>query len=506
MSIISEKLLESFKAVLPVTLIIAVLCFSIAPVPVSTFLSFVVGAVLLLLGMSLFNLGAQTAMMPIGERIGSYITKSRKLWILVVVTFLIGVFITISEPDLQVLANQVPAVPNAALLISVAVGVGLFLVAALLRMFFSISLHWILLVCYILVFALAAFAPGDFLAVAFDAGGVTTGPMTVPFIMALGLGISAIRSDKNASSDSFGLVALASVGPILVVMLLGLLYNPGEREYIPAVIREVADSRELWRNFSETSSGFPHYAREVLLALAPIAFFFIVFQRIGLKLPRTAFLRAAAGFVYTFLGLVLFLTGVNVGFLPMGYYLGGVLGGYEYEWIIVPIAMLIGYFIVAAEPAVQVLNRQVEEISSGAIPARAMNISLSIGMCASLGLATVRLLTGASIFWFLIPGYGIALALSFFVPKIFTAIAFDSGGVASGPMTVTFLLPFAIGVCTARGGNVITDAFGIVAMVAMTPLITIQIMGFIYKLRLTETKPGDEAEPQLPEDSDIIDF
>ncbi|MDR1328365.1 MAG: DUF1538 domain-containing protein, partial [Oscillospiraceae bacterium] len=484
-AIISEKLLESFKAVLPVTLIITVLCFTVAPVPVGTFLSFVVGAILLLLGMSLFNLGAQTAMMPIGERIGSYIVKSRKLWILVIVSFLIGVFITISEPDLQVLAGQIPAVPNIVLLIAVAVGVGLFLVVALLRMFFSIPLHWILIVCYIIVFALAAFVPGDFLAVAFDAGGVTTGPMTVPFIMALGLGIAAIRSDKNASADSFGLVALSSVGPILVVLLLGLLYDPGEREYVPAIIEEVSDSRELWRNFTDISSGFAHYSKEVLLALAPIAFFFVVFQRIGLKLSKKAFLRTSAGIVYTFFGLVLFLTGVNVGFLPMGYYLGGVLGGNEYGWIIVPIAMLIGYFIVVAEPAVQVLNRQVEEISSGAIPARAMNIGLSVGMCVSLGLGMVRLLTGASIFWFLIPGYGIALILSFFVPKIFTAIAFDSGGVASGPMTVTFLLPFAIGVCTARGGNVITDAFGIVAMVAMTPLITIQIMGFIYKLRLT---------------------
>ncbi|MDR0446669.1 MAG: DUF1538 domain-containing protein [Oscillospiraceae bacterium] len=506
MTIISEKSLESFKAILPVTLIITVLCFTIAPVPVGTFLSFIVGAVLLLVGMSLFNLGAQTAMMPIGERIGSYITKSRKLWILVVVSFLIGVFITISEPDLQVLANQVPAVPNMALLISVAAGVGLFLVIALLRMFFSIPLQRILIACYALVFVLAAFVPGDFLAVAFDSGGVTTGPMTVPFIMALGLGISAIRSDKNAGADSFGLVALSSVGPILVVLLLGLIYNAGDTEYAPTVIREVADSRELWLNFTDGASGFPHYAKEVLLALAPIAFFFLVFQQIGLKLSKNSFLRISAGIVYTFLGLVLFLTGVNVGFLPIGYFLGSVLGAYEYGWIIIPIAMLIGYFIVVAEPAVQVLNRQVEEISSGAIPARAMNISLSVGMCVSLGLAMIRLLTGASIFWFLIPGYGAALILSFFVPKIFTAIAFDSGGVASGPMTVTFLLPFAIGVCTARGGDVIRDAFGIVAMVAMTPLITIQVMGFIYKLRLKGAKPPGESEEPTPEDSDVIDF
>jgi hypothetical protein len=494
-------------------IIILILSFTIAPMPLHTFSAFIIGSVLLLIGMSLFNLGAQTAMMPIGERIGSYVTKSRNIWIIGIVSFVIGAFITVSEPDLQVLAEQIPTIPNFIMLLAVGMGVGFFLLVAMVRMFFHIPLNRILIVCYAVVFGLAFFAPKDFLAVAFDAGGVTTGPMTVPFIMALGLGVAAIRSDKHTIHDSFGLVALSSVGPILVVMLLGFIYS-ADSTYTPVEILEAFHSRELWGNFADSAQGFPFYAKEMIMALAPIVAFFLVFQFIGLKLEKHPFLKICVGIIYTFAGLVLFLTGVNVGFMPAGYYLGQTLGGLSYNWIVIPIAMVIGYFIVAAEPAVQVLNKQVEEISTGTIPAKVMNIGLSVGMCISLGLATVRVMTGIPILWFLLPGYLFAIILSFFVPKLFTAIAFDSGGVASGPMTATFLLPFSIGLCTAVGGNVVTDAFGIVAMVAMTPLITIQIMGLAYKIQLSNaTKKEDEAisaltveEQYLQKDTGIVEF
>jgi hypothetical protein len=504
-TILSEHLLESAKSVGPIVLIIIALCFSIAPLSNSVFGAFLTGAALLILGMSFFNLGVQTAMTPIGERIGTFITRSRKLWIVVLVSFLIGFFITLSEPDLQVLANQIPSVPNAVLVVSVAVGVGLFLVTALLRMLFSIPISWILLVCYIVVFGLAAFVPHEFLAIAFDAGGVTTGPMTVPFIMSLGLGVSAIRSDKHASDDSFGLVALSSVGPILTVMILGLLYHPESADYAALLPGQTSNSVELWGQFINKEIGFAFYIEDVALALAPVFASFVLFQLFAFRMKRKAFWKTIIGIFYTFVGLVLFLTGVNVGFMPAGHALGGILAELPYNWIIIPIAMLIGYFIVAAEPAVHVLNRQVEEISSGVIPAKAMRISLSIGMCISLGLSMIRLLTGISVMWFLIPGYGIALLLAFFVPKIFTAIAFDSGGVASGPMTATFLLPFAIGICSCLDGRTITDAFGIVAMVAMTPLITIQIMGFFYKIRLKPSEETEETQFTDEGDSGIIE-
>ena len=505
-----EKLKESLGAVLPIIGIVLVLCFSIAPIPNSVLMTFVVGAVLLIIGMMFFTLGAEMAMTPMGERIGTKLTNTRKISVVIVLCFILGFIITISEPDLQVLAEQVPSIPNYTLIIAVATGVGIFLVAAVLRMLFGIPLAHMLLILYPIIFILASIVPQDFLTVAFDSGGVTTGPMTVPFIMALGIGFSAVRSDKHAENDSFGLVALCSVGPILAVLLLGLLYHPGESGYEQTMIVKTDNSVEMWQLFQE---GLPYYMKEMLISLLPIILFFFIFQIVSLHLHKKTLVKIIIGIIYTYIGLVLFLTGVNVGFMPAGNYLGQVIAGLSYPWIIVPIGMLIGYFIVKAEPAVYVLMEQVEELTSGAIPGKAMGYSLSLGVAFSLGLAMIRVLTGISILWFLVPGYALALVLTISVPKIFTAIAFDSGGVASGPMTATFLLPFAQGACEAVGGNVVTDAFGVVAMVAMTPLITIQILGVVYQYQ-ERKKDKDEmlAEPikVLPleayGDADIIEL
>lgn len=500
-----EKLEETLKAVLPVLAIVLVLCFTVAPIEPGIMLAFLLGAVLLIIGMMFFTLGADMAMTPIGENVGTGMAKTRKLWLMVALTFILGFIVTMAEPDLQVLAEQVPSVPNIVLVLSVAAGVGIFLVSALLRMLYRVSLSHMLIVLYAAVFLLAYLAPGDYIAVAFDAGGVTTGPMTVPFIMAFGIGISAIRSDERAEDDSFGLVALSSVGPILSVLVLSLIYKPESAEYVPARIPDIGDSVELWKLFA---GELPEYMKEMAVSLLPIIFFFSVFQFVFRQVPKRMLIRTGVGMIYTYVGLVLFLTGVNVGFMPAGNYMGQVLAGQPYKWLIVPAGMLIGFFIVRAEPAVFVLTRQVEDITSGAISAGAMGLSLSIGVAVSLGLAMVRVLTGISVFWFVIPGYAAALLLSFFVPKIFTAIAFDSGGVASGPMTATFLLPFAIGVCTNIGGNVVTDAFGVVAMVAMTPLITIQTLGLVYELRSgylerRDAKRAKAVFEQLPDDEII---
>ena len=311
--------------------------------------------------------------------------------------------------------------------------------------------------------------------------------MTVPFIMALGVGVSAVRNDREAGGDSFGLVALCSIGPIITVLLLGLLYQPDGSSYTPVSVPDAKDTAEMFRSYTH---ALPEYFREIFLSLAPILVFFALFQLVTRRMHRREVMSMLFGLLYTYIGLVLFLTGVNVGFMPVGSFLGESIAAHaSYSWLLIPIAMLIGYFIVSAEPAVHVLNRQVEEITAGAIPASAMNAALSIGVSVSLALAMIRVLTGISIMWFLIPGYVLSLALSFVVPKIFTSIAFDSGGVASGPMTATFLLPFAMGACDALGGNVVTDAFGVVAMVAMTPLVTIQLLGVSYQRKLSKRTP-----------------
>ena len=378
-TILGEKVREALASVLPITAIVLVLCFTISPVPTDTLLAFLMGAVLLIVGMGLFTLGAEMAMTPIGERVGAQMTRSRKLWVVVAVSFLIGVVVTISEPDLQVLAEQVPSVPGPVLMGAVAVGVGAFLVVALLRILFRVPLNGLLIASYLVVFTLACFVPKDFLALAFDSGGVTTGPMTVPFIMALGVGVSSIRSDENAAQDSFGLVALCSVGPILAVLILSLVY-PASGTYVPAEVAAAADSRALWGFFL---GAFPEYVVEVVVCLAPIAVFFAAFQVASLHMSRKKVLKIVVGLLYTGLGLAVFLTGVNVGFLPAGTYLGQQIAKLQWNWILVPIGMLMGWYIVQAEPAVHVLNHQVEEITSGAIPGGAMSASLSIGVAAS---------------------------------------------------------------------------------------------------------------------------
>lgn len=485
---LTEKFEEALKAVLPIIAIVLVLSFTIAPITPSILLSFLLGALMVMVGMMFFTLGAEISMTPMGEKVGSRLTQSKNIWLITILSFVLGVIITISEPDLQVLAEQVPSVPNMTLILAVAVGVGAFLVIALLRMLFGIALPNLLVIFYLITFGLILFVPADFRAVAFDSGGVTTGPMTVPFIMALGVGISAIRNDKHAADDSFGLVALCSIGPILAVLVLGMIYRPTESDISIIAIPQLENSVELWNMFAH---GIPEYMEEIAMSLLPIVVFFGLFQILALHLTGRALKKILVGLIYTYIGLVLFLTGANVGFMPAGNYLGQVLGAHPFKILLVPLGALIGFFIVRAEPAVYVLNHQVEEITDGAISARAMGVSLSVGVATSVALAMIRVLTGLPILYFLLPGYAIAIGLSFFVPKIFTAIAFDSGGVASGPMTATFLLPLAQGACIAVGGNLVTDAFGVVAMVAMTPLITIQILGMVYKLKQKMVKKSD---------------
>ena len=499
--VLAEKLKEAAASVLPVTAIVAVLCLALVCVDVGLMLSFLLGSGLLIVGMGLFTLGAELSMSRIGNLIGAKMTKSQKLWFVLGVSFLLGVAITMAEPDLQVLATNVPAIDKTVLVVTVSVGVGFFLMLCMARILFSISLRLLLIIFYAIVFVGAFLSDAGFLSVAFDSGGVTTGPMTVPFIMALGVGVASIRSDENAKADSFGLVGLCSIGPIASVLLLGAIYRTQPAQTETQTVAAITDTVLLGRDYLH---AIPEYLKEVTVALLPIVVFFLIFQFVSLRLRKLPFLRVMVGILYTYVGLVLFLTGVNVGFSPLGYVLGAALTEGWRIWLLIPLAMLMGWFIINAEPAVHILNKQVEDLSAGAISARAMGMSLSIAVSAAGGLAMLRVITGIPILYFLIPGYFIALALTFFVPRTFTAIAFDSGGVASGPLTATFMLPFAMGACQALGGNVMTDAFGLVALVAMMPLITVQVMGAIYVVKSRRAA----AEPALPAfgDNEIIEL
>lgn len=479
---IKEKIVEAALSVLPIAVIVLLLCLMVTPMRPDLLLCFLIGAVMLVVGMGLFSLGAEQSMTPIGSKIGTALTRTKNMPLILGVSFLLGFAITVAEPDLQVLAQTVPHIKSSVLLVTVGAGVGLFMTICMLRILTGASLRWILIVCYTLIFLLAAFTDRDFLCIAFDSGGVTTGPMTVPFILAMGLGVSKVRSDDRAEADSFGLVALCSIGPILSVLLLGF-FSSGGSAVVDISAASYGDTAEIGRAFL---AAIPVYMKEMAVAMLPIVAIFLVFQLALLRLNRRSLAKILIGILYTYVGLVLFLTGVNIGFSALGAELGVALAG-SMSWLLIPLAMLLGWFIISAEPAVGVLEKQIEEVSAGAIPGRAIKLSLSVAISLAMGISMLRVLTGISILWFLVPGYALALGLSFFVPDIYTAIAFDSGGVASGPMTATFMLQFVMGASIAVGGNVLRDAFGVVAMVAMLPLLSIQAVGFIYEFKAKHT-------------------
>ncbi len=472
------KIREALVSALPITLIV----YLVALLPGFSFnryeiISFTIGAIMLVLGIGLFNMGADIAMTPMGAHVGEGLSRQKKLGLLLGVCFVLGMLITIAEPDLQVLANQVSSVMNGKLLVYVVgFGVGAFLVFAILRIVFKVRLSTLLMLFYMLLFALALMLAVnenlDLLPMAFDSGGVTTGPITVPFIMALGIGISSVLGDRRSQENSFGMVALCSIGPILAVLLLGVFASND------------LDYTVTYGSYGEDILGayltnLGHTAKEVALALGLIVFFFLLCQIIFLKLSKRKLLRIGTGVVFTYLGLVIFLTGVNVGYMPMGYKMGLQMSE-MHPALLVGLALIIGILVVLAEPAIHVLNTQVEEVTGGYVKKKSMMIGLCIGVGAAIALSVLRIIFDFSLTYYIIPGYFISLALSLFVPPVYTAIAFDSGGVASGPMTSGFILPFAVGVCVALQGEsaVLRDGFGVVALVAMAPLITIQLLGF----------------------------
>ena len=487
---LKDKILEALISALPITLIVYIM--SLTPLfnfSVTELITFTIGAVLLVVGIGMFNLGADLAMTPMGTQVGSGLSKQRKLGLLLAVCFVLGMLITIAEPDLQVLANQVSAVMNGTVLIyTVGVGVGAFLVVAILKIVFKKSLSNILMLFYMLLFALALMLAVndnlDLLPMAFDSGGVTTGPITVPFIMALGVGISSVLGDRKSQENSFGLVALCSVGPVMAVLILGIFSSNDLSYQVP----DYSVSEDVLGSFLHTLG---HTAQEVALALGLIVVFFLICQVAFLKLPAKRLKRIAVGVGFTYVGLVIFLTGVNVGFMPIGYKLGYELAQWN-EGFLVLFGLVMGVLVVLAEPAIHVLNQQVEDVTGGYITKKSMMMGLCVGVGASIALSVIRIIFDFSLVYYVIPGYFISLALSLFVPPVYTAIAFDSGGVASGPMTSGFILPFATGVCVALQGEeaVLRDAFGVVALVAMTPLITIQLLGFraIVSERIAERR------------------
>ncbi|MGI6097231.1 MAG: DUF1538 domain-containing protein [Dethiobacteria bacterium] len=492
------KLKESTLSIIPIIIIVLLLNFSIAPMPLwSGVVLFLVSAFLMILGITFFNLGVDMSLIPIGEYVGSSIVKSRNLLFIVLMTFVLGALITVAEPDLIILASQIKGVPDSALILAISIAVGLALVGAFLRILFQLPLSYILIGCYLAAFILSGLTSNEFLSIAWESGAVTTGPIMVPFVMALGLGLASIRGDKTTEEDSFGLVSLSLIVPIVIVLILGLFFTPssGSAMVVPE-LNSLSDIITLY------SSNFKGYLVQTAIALFPIIFLFALFQVWKLRLKTKRILKIGVGTIYTYFGLVLFLASANIGFMPAGYQLGSILIENTNSLVLVLVGLAIGYFVVSAEPAVFVLKRQVEDVTEGVISGKSMGIGLSVGVAVSVGLAMFRVVTGFPLLYFIIPGYVLTHILTFFIPPLFTSIAYDSGAVASGPLAATFMLPFAIGASEANGGNIYTDAFGIVALVAMTPVIILSLFGLAYAIKSRTA----ERETIIPAEDTIIDL
>lgn len=515
------KLKETVFSVAPIMLIVLLLGVTVAPLGGELLLQFTLGGIMVIVGLTIFLLGVDMGILPIGERSGAALTSKRNLPLLLFAAFFIGCIVTLAEPDIQVLADQVRSIESSVskwgLIFAIAAGVGLFVAIGILRIILSIPLRIILIISYIAVFGLAVFAPSALQGVAFDSGGATTGPMTVPFILALGVGVAAVRTksaknaDKNSMDNdgSFGLTGIASVGPVLAVIVYAIIIAKINGSAGNSEQEVAAASEETLTGFYLVLAHLPAVAKEVLSALAPLAAMAVFFQITLIKMPPMQVVRMARGFILSFIGLVIFLSGAQGGFMPAGQKLGELLGklavggdkllvlydaagaverSFNIPQLIGTIGLLLigcvfGAVVVCAEPAVWVLTDQVEEISGGIIRRKVILVALSAGVAFSIGISMARILFGFSLWYILVPGYIVALSLSFFSPKLFTGIAFDSGGVASGPMSSTFILSFALGVSQAVSGGSATDAFGVIALIAMTPLIAIQILGIVFKVK-----------------------
>ena len=481
---ILNKLKEAFMSVMPIMLIVAVLTIFITPVSQEMFVSFAVSSIFLVLGMALFNVGAEQSMISMGASIGQGLSQSKKMKLMLVSALLIGFVITFAEPDLAVLAEQ-SGMGKWLFVCTVSLGVGIFLLLAVIKTVFQIKLNIMLAISYGLVFILSLFVPESFLPLCFDSGSVTTGPISVPFLIAFGLGLATIRSSKSSEDDSFGLIALSSAGPILAVMIMGL-FGGGEisssSSYEAMALGEALVSNLV----------------DVFIILLPIFAIFLIFNFTMLKLPASKIFKIVIGLIITYVGIVLFLSGVTAGYLPIANEIGKEIMGTDFTWILYPLSLLLGYFVISAEPAVHVLKKQVEEITAGRIKQKTILIVVSIGVSLAVFLATLRILFNIHIVFILLPIYIIAIVLSFINPVVFTGVAFDAGGTATGAMAVSFILPFLTGVMGGSG-----SAFGTIALIACMPIVSLQILGLIYTIGV---KTAERKEYSSRKRVEIIEF
>jgi len=486
LNVIVSKFREVLFSVLPITILVLILNFTISPVGTTLIIKFLIGSLFVVLGLTIFLIGVDIGITPLGGLTGTSLAKSNKLWVVLIAGLILGFFISIAEPGLLVLVNQVNLVTSGqisgnSILITVSIGLAIMLSLGFLRIFYNVPLYKVLFALYLIIFGLAIFTSREFLAISFDASGSTTGILAVPFILSLSVGISKLKKDSKASEkDSFGLVAISSTGAIISVLLLGIFSDTNE--FSAGLDPGVSESNSIIKSFIDI---IPNHLIESLMAILPLLIILLVLQKISFKLKKKELRKILTGFAFTFTGLVIFLIGVNAGFMDVGTSIGNNLALLDNKAYIIIIGFVLGLVTILAEPAVYVLTNQIEDVTSGYVKRKAVLIPLAIGVGLAVALSVIRVLVpGIQLWHYLLPGYIICLSMMFFIPKLFVGIAFDAGGVATGPMTATFILAFIQGAAHAfEGADLMIDGFGMIAMVAMTPIITLEALGLVFAIK-----------------------
>jgi hypothetical protein len=495
---LTGKLKEVLMSVLPITFIVLILHFTISPLDSSMMYAFLVGSALVIIGLTIFLFGIDQGLEPIGHGVGTTITKSNSYAAIITVSLILGFFISYAEPDIHILAKQVDSVTsgqfdNILMVVAVSIGIGVMMTLGMLRILKNVRLKYVFSGVYALIFILSFFSSPDFLAIAFDASGATTGAITVPFMLALAAGVSAIKKDsKMGEADSFGLVGISSAGAILGVLITGLFL---EGEKLNGTLPEAQISN---MGLIDTyKSKLLHIAFESFLTLLPIIIAYIIFQVFFFKQKRRKVIDVSRGIIFTYIGLVIFLLGVNGGFMEVGSQLGIQLAAMDSNLPVLLVALLLGLTTVLAEPAVHVLTNQVEDITGGSVKRSLVLIFLSVAVGMSIFMSALRILIpGIQLWMYLLPGFILAAILAYFVPDLFVGMAYDAGGVASGPMTATFSLAFVQGVAAhVPTADVVSDGFGMIAIVAMMPIIAIELLGALYQVKSRKTSNAASKEP-----------
>ena len=486
LNVIISKFKEVLFSILPISVLVLILNFTVSPIDTTLIIRFFIGSLFVIFGLTIFLLGVDIGITPLGGLTGTSLAKTNKLWIVLIAGLILGFFISIAEPGLMVLANQVDLVTlgqisGISILVIVSIGLAIMLALGFLKIFYNIPLYKILIVLYLIIFGLSIFASREFLAISFDASGSTTGILAVPFILSLSVGISKLKKDSKASEkDSFGLVAIASTGAIMSVLILNIFSKTNS--FSAVIDSETYSSNSIIKPFIEI---IPNYLKESFISILPLLVILLIMQKISFKLKKRELRKLLTGFAFAFIGLFIFLIGVNAGFMDVATSIGDSLVLKDNKSYIIIIGFILGVVTILAEPAVYVLTHQIEEVTSGYVKRKVVLVPLSIGVGFAVALSVIRILVpGIQLWHYLLPGYIISIIMMFFIPKLFVGIAFDAGGVATGPMTTTFVLAFIQGAANAfEGADLMVDGFGMIAMVAMTPIITLESLGLLFVIK-----------------------